>query len=203
LQKIYIQYLHTKSSEGCQAELQQALQNQQGQNQFSPECEAELQGVRVPRRYPPLFFSVPSRSPSAPPAPPPFFQLDKQFKARMQSLPQGVHPETLLEDESSGGGGGGGARGGGEGARRAEGRAAGGKSEAMFSDSVWVSLQVMLLVLLPCCGAILYRYRLFSDPAVLRRLAEEEAAARKEEEKRQRALDKKRKAGKIKDDPIS
>jgi hypothetical protein len=28
----------------------------------------------------------------------------------MQSLPQGVHPVTLLEAESSGGGGGGGAR---------------------------------------------------------------------------------------------
>ncbi len=72
-----------------------------------------------------------------------------------------------------------------------------------MSASAWVSLQVALFTLLPCCGAMAWRYKRFSDPAMRHQLEVEAEVAKAQAEKRQKQMDKKRKAGKIKDDPIA
>jgi hypothetical protein len=59
LQQTLFKYLHSRSSEACQAELQ-VLQETQGSQQITPECEAELQGVRAAG---PPFFPVSPRPP--------------------------------------------------------------------------------------------------------------------------------------------
>ncbi len=127
-------------------------------------------------------------------------QLRKQFGQRLQKLPPGMHPETLLDDEGGGG------AGTGEGAPRAAGGGGkggkGGKEggEPYLSPSAQISLQVLLIVLLPICFFVFQRIQSFRTPEMQEKLKKEREAAVAKKEHEKRKLDKKRKAGKIKDD---
>ena len=57
LQRLFMKFLETKTSENCNSELMQAVQSQE--SALSAECEAEISGVRPPSHPSSLVLSRP------------------------------------------------------------------------------------------------------------------------------------------------